>query len=170
MSSLRSGNCKLGHDWRRVCSHRRHDATRQFRRVGVGGVYWTSSVPFYLAPNRFAELCKLIILTRLLAMCGRSLSKSRSRTCSCWCRLSSDDITAADWRSCWLQRLHSHSSFRHRSAAAATSFHHLHLSDTKSNQIKSNQIKFIKSRRTRWSLTPPNIIQIVCSINKWHNT
>jgi len=35
--------CKLGHDCRRVCSHRRHDATRQFRRVGVGGVYWTLS-------------------------------------------------------------------------------------------------------------------------------
>ena len=35
---------------------------------------------------------------------------------------------------------------------------------------KSNQIKFIKSRRTRWSLTPPNIIQIVCSKNKWHST
>ena len=31
----------MGHDCRRVCSHRRHDATRQFRRVGVGGVYWT---------------------------------------------------------------------------------------------------------------------------------
>ena len=41
MSSLvSSGNCKPGHDCRRVCSHRRHDATRQFRRVGVGGVYW----------------------------------------------------------------------------------------------------------------------------------
>ena len=41
MSSLVStGNCKLGHDCRRVCSHRRHDATRQFRRVGVGGVFW----------------------------------------------------------------------------------------------------------------------------------
>ena len=36
--------------------------------------------------------------------------------------------------------------------------------------FKSNQIKFIKSRRTRWSLTPPNIIQIVCSKNKWHST
>jgi len=35
------GNCKLGHDCRRVCSHRRRNATRQFRRVGVGGVYWT---------------------------------------------------------------------------------------------------------------------------------
>jgi len=22
------------------CTHRRRDATRQFRRVGVGGVYW----------------------------------------------------------------------------------------------------------------------------------
>ena len=58
MSSLVStGNCKLGHDCRRVCSHRRHDetvanwlrirvhtadadATKQFRHVGVGGVYW----------------------------------------------------------------------------------------------------------------------------------
>ena len=59
MSSLVStGNCKLGHDCRRVCSHRRHDetvanyklrirvhtadadATKQFRLVGVGGVYW----------------------------------------------------------------------------------------------------------------------------------
>jgi len=27
-------SCKL------CCSHRRRDATRQFRRVGVGGVYW----------------------------------------------------------------------------------------------------------------------------------
>ena len=41
MSSLVStGNCKLGHDCRRVCSHRRRDETRQFRLVGVGGVYW----------------------------------------------------------------------------------------------------------------------------------
>ena len=54
MSSLVStGNCKLGHDCRRVCSHRRHDetvdirvhtadadATKQFRPVGVVGVYW----------------------------------------------------------------------------------------------------------------------------------
>ena len=56
MSSLVStGNCKLGHDCRRVCSHRRHDetvakrirvhtadadATKQFRPIGVGGVYW----------------------------------------------------------------------------------------------------------------------------------
>ena len=43
-------------------------------------------------------------------------------------------------------------------------------SDILKYQIKSNQIKFIKSRRTRWSLTPPNIIQIVCSKNKWHST
>ena len=60
MSSLVStGNCKLGHDCRR-CVHtddttklsptscelriRVHtaDATKQFRRVGVGGVYWAS--------------------------------------------------------------------------------------------------------------------------------
>ena len=34
-SVVSTGNCKLGHDCRRVCSHRRHDATRQFRRVGV---------------------------------------------------------------------------------------------------------------------------------------
>jgi len=34
------GNCKLGHDCRRVCSHHRHDSTRQVSRVGVGGVYW----------------------------------------------------------------------------------------------------------------------------------
>ena len=43
MSSLVScqhRNCKLGHDCRRVCSHRRRDETRQFRLVGVGGVYW----------------------------------------------------------------------------------------------------------------------------------
>ena len=26
------------------CSHRRHDATRQFRRVCVGGVYWTLDI------------------------------------------------------------------------------------------------------------------------------
>jgi len=55
LSVVSTRNCKLGHDCRRVCSHRRrdifvvsavslhrrHDATRQFRRVGVGGVYWT---------------------------------------------------------------------------------------------------------------------------------
>jgi len=41
VSVVSTGNCKLGHDCRRVCSHHRHDATRQFRRVGVGGVYWT---------------------------------------------------------------------------------------------------------------------------------
>ena len=40
LSVVSTGNCKLGHDCRRVCSHRRQDATRQFRRVGVGGVYW----------------------------------------------------------------------------------------------------------------------------------
>ena len=58
MSSLVSTeNCKLCHDCRRVCSHRRHDetvanqlrirvhtadadATKQFRPVGVGCVYW----------------------------------------------------------------------------------------------------------------------------------
>jgi len=41
MSSVVStGNCKLGHDCRRVCSHRRRDATRQFRLVGVDGVHW----------------------------------------------------------------------------------------------------------------------------------
>jgi len=46
MSSLVSTrNCKLGHDCRRVCSHRRRDATRQFRRVGVGGVYWALAHP-----------------------------------------------------------------------------------------------------------------------------
>ena len=26
---------------RELCSHRRRDETRQFRLVGVGGVYWT---------------------------------------------------------------------------------------------------------------------------------
>ena len=41
LSVVSSGNCKLGHDCRRVCSHRRHDVTRQFCRVGIGGVYWT---------------------------------------------------------------------------------------------------------------------------------
>jgi len=55
LSVVSTGNCKLSHDCRRVCSHRRrdsfvasalcshrrHDATRQFRRVGIGGVYWT---------------------------------------------------------------------------------------------------------------------------------
>jgi len=40
LSVVSTGNCKLGHDCRRVCSHRRRDATRQFRLVGVGGVYW----------------------------------------------------------------------------------------------------------------------------------
>ena len=44
LSVVSTGNCKLGHDCRRVCLHRRHDATRQFRRVGVSGVHWT--VPF----------------------------------------------------------------------------------------------------------------------------
>ena len=54
-SLVSTGNCKLNHYCRRVCSHRRHDenvanqlrirvhttdadATKQFRRVG--GVYW----------------------------------------------------------------------------------------------------------------------------------
>jgi len=40
LSVVSTGNCKLGHDCRWVCSHRRRDATRQFRLVGVGGVYW----------------------------------------------------------------------------------------------------------------------------------
>jgi len=43
MSSLVStGNCKQGHDCRRVCSVHTADAdaTKQFRRVGVVGVYW----------------------------------------------------------------------------------------------------------------------------------
>jgi len=40
LSVVSTGNCKLGHDCRRVCSHRRRDATRQFRLVGVSGVYW----------------------------------------------------------------------------------------------------------------------------------
>jgi len=39
-SLVSTGNCKLGHDCRRVCSHRRRDETRQFRLVGVCGVYW----------------------------------------------------------------------------------------------------------------------------------
>ena len=39
-SLVSTGNCKLGHDCQRVCSHRRRDETRQFRLVGVGGVYW----------------------------------------------------------------------------------------------------------------------------------
>jgi len=33
---------KLGHDCRRVRSHRRRDSTRQLSRVGVGGVYWVT--------------------------------------------------------------------------------------------------------------------------------
>jgi len=42
MSSLvGTGNCKLGHDCRRVCVHTADaDATKQFRPVVVGGVYW----------------------------------------------------------------------------------------------------------------------------------
>jgi len=41
----------------------------------------------------------------------------------------------------------------------------------KITHVRIELIKFIiKSRRTRWSLTPPNIIQIVCSKNKWHST
>jgi len=44
-SLVRTGNCKLGHDW--VCSHRRHDETRQIRRVGVGGVYWASGLKIF---------------------------------------------------------------------------------------------------------------------------
>ena len=40
LSVVSTGNCKLGHDCRRVCSHRRRDATQQFRLVSVGGVYW----------------------------------------------------------------------------------------------------------------------------------
>jgi len=35
-----TGNCKPGHDCRRVRSHRRRESTRQLSRVGVGGVYW----------------------------------------------------------------------------------------------------------------------------------
>jgi len=41
MSSLvtkSTGNCELGHDCRRVRSHRRRNSTRQLSNVG--GVYW----------------------------------------------------------------------------------------------------------------------------------
>jgi len=31
------------------CTHRRRDATRQFRRVGVGGVYWALGITLWLA-------------------------------------------------------------------------------------------------------------------------
>jgi len=57
LSAVSTENCKVGHDCRRVCSHRRHDetvaklrirvntadadTTKQFRPVGVGYVYWT---------------------------------------------------------------------------------------------------------------------------------
>jgi len=61
-------------------------------------------------------------LTGPLLTKGRSLSKSRSRSRTCCCRPSSDDLTATDCLSCWLQRLHSHISFRHRS----THHHHHH--------------------------------------------
>jgi len=49
MSSLvtnSTGNCKLGlgHDCRRVRSHRRRDSTRQLSRVGVGGMYWAMGI------------------------------------------------------------------------------------------------------------------------------
>ena len=47
LSAVRTGNCKLGHDWRRVCSDRRRDATRQFRLVGVGGVYYSLRYSWY---------------------------------------------------------------------------------------------------------------------------
>ena len=54
MSSLVStGNCKLGHDCRRVCSHRRRDETRQFRLVGVGGVYWALDITELHTASRY---------------------------------------------------------------------------------------------------------------------
>ena len=71
---------------------------------------------------------RVIILTRLLLTSGRSLSESRSRERACSCRLSSDDVIAADCRSCWLQRLHSHNSFRHRSVSSSHSITLLSLS------------------------------------------
>jgi len=54
-SLVSTGNCKLGHDCRRVCSHRRRDETRQFRLVG--GVYWAlvslqASVPIEFLNTR----------------------------------------------------------------------------------------------------------------------
>ena len=42
LSVVSTGNCKLSQDCRRVCSHQRHDETRQFHRVG--GVYWTLEI------------------------------------------------------------------------------------------------------------------------------
>ena len=81
MSSLVStGNCKLGHDCRRVCSqftpttrrncrqlvansctHRRRDATGQFRLVG--GVYWA-----------LITTTSVTVLLRLLLTEARSLT------------------------------------------------------------------------------------------------
>jgi len=75
MSSLVSiGNCKLGHDCRRVCSHRRHDEIlsptrpscefvftpptrrdKQFRPVGVGGVYWALRRPITINCNKYVQ-------------------------------------------------------------------------------------------------------------------
>ena len=75
-SVVSTGNCKLGHDCRRVCSHRRHDATRQFRRVG--GVYWTlvSSVldavlkryyNYHETRTRNQQVCKVQTCNKQLA-------------------------------------------------------------------------------------------------------
>jgi len=36
------------------CTHRRRNATKQFRRVGVGGVYWALARPDIF--NRIAQL------------------------------------------------------------------------------------------------------------------
>ena len=57
-----------------VYSHRRHDATRQFRRVGVGGVYWT--LPSRV---RFVELSwPSLLLGRLLGLATAICHKNRT--------------------------------------------------------------------------------------------
>jgi len=48
LSVVSTGNYKLGHDCRRCVHTADNDATRQFRRVGVGGVY----------QGHYASLCQ----------------------------------------------------------------------------------------------------------------
>jgi len=65
MSSLVStGNCKLDHYCRRVCSHRRRDATLQFRCVGCG-VYWALCLrPVCGRMKMFLSVCASACITK----------------------------------------------------------------------------------------------------------
>ena len=99
-----TGNCKLGHDCRRVCSHRQHDATRlrcwqicsgdssrlsptgcEFRTrqlSRVGGVYW--------ATKRWLMTCIQIHAVTIAApACCELTSTQRVQTSAgtpCFCR------------------------------------------------------------------------------------